>query len=96
MVNSERLEEKWFTFYRYSCTEGFIDIWMGDSADNPNSEFRSRWNLNSFSTYIRLNGEDKWYPDQFRRGTKGLISEMAENSTSLEIWNELRKDNYEE
>jgi hypothetical protein len=96
MKTPERIEEKWFTFSRFNCTEGCIDIWMGDSYHNPNSDIRPVWCLNSFRTYIRLNGEGEWYPNTFRKGVNGFTAEMSEVSTSQEIWEELTKDNYEE
>jgi hypothetical protein len=96
MKEAERLEEGWVKFTRYHCTEGCIDIWFGDCAHNPNSPEQPRWNLNAFSTFIRLNGEGQWYPNEYRKGTKGFTAEMSEISTSQEIWNELSKYNYEE
>jgi hypothetical protein len=29
----EMLKEKWFTFRRMYCKEGFVDMWQGDQAD---------------------------------------------------------------
>lgn len=91
MKEPEKLTEGWVKFSRHHCTEGCIDIWMGDCVDNPNNETKSHWNLNAFATFIRLNGEGKWYPAEFGRGVKGFTSEMSEVSTSQEIWNELLK-----
>lgn len=96
MKTPERIEEGWVKFSRHNCTEGCIDIWMGDCADNPNRETKSYWNLNAFATFIRLNGEGEWYPNAFRKGVNGFTSEMSEVATSQEIWEELTKDNYEE
>ena len=96
MKTPEKIEEGWVRFSRHNCTEGCIDIWMGDCADNPNRDTKSHWNLNAFSTFVRLNGEGEWYPNAFRKGVNGFTAEMSEVSTSQEIWEELRKDNYEE
>ena len=56
MIKNETLSEKWFKFRRYYFKDGFIDIWSGDCANNPNSDKKSKWNLNAFATYARLNG----------------------------------------
>ncbi|CAB4175324.1 hypothetical protein UFOVP1247_110 [uncultured Caudovirales phage] len=56
----ETLNEKWFTFRRIQCKEGFIDWWQGDQANDPNLDEKSYYNLNSTSTMFRLNGKDKW------------------------------------
>ena len=95
MKKPERIEEKWFTFSRHNCTEGCIDIWTGDSGHNPNSDVRPIWNLNSFRTYIRLNGEGEWYSNEYRKGINGFTAEMSEITTSQEIWEELSKYNEE-
>ncbi len=89
MKTSERIEEGWVNFSRFNCTEGCIDIWMGDCADNPNRESQSKWCLSSFATFIRLNGEGEWYPNTFRKGVNGFTAEMSEVSTSQEIWDEI-------
>ena len=93
MIKPEQLQEGWVKFSRFNCTEGCIDIWNGDCADNPNRDIKSNWNLNGFATFIRLNGEGEWYPS--RNGVKGFTGEMGEVSTSGEIWNELNKFNEE-
>lgn len=95
MKKSEKLEEGWVNFSRFNCTEGCIDIWMGDCADNPNRDTKSRWNLNAFATFIRLDGKGEWYPNTFRKGVNGFTAEMSEVSTSQEIWEELTKNNHE-
>ena len=96
MITPERIEEGWVKFSRFNCTEGCIDIWMGDVAHNPNSEIQPHWNLNSFATFIRLNGEGEWFPNGYRKGIKGFTGEMGEITTSQEIWDELSKYNYED
>jgi hypothetical protein len=94
MITPERIEEGWVRFSRFNCTEGCIDIWMGDCSDNPNRETKSIWNLNAFSTFIRLNGEGEWFPS--KNGIKGFTGEMGEVSTSQEIWDEINKYNEEQ
>ena len=96
MNTPEKLQEGWVKFSRYQCTKGCIDIWYGDCAHNPNHKTEPKWNLNSFATFIRLNGKGKWYPNEYNKGIKGFTAEMCEVSTSQEIWGELSKYNYEE
>lgn len=86
----ESIVEGWVKFSRQKCVEGFIDVWYGDCADNPNNERKSHWNLNGFATYIRLDGGE-WFPTRFR-GIKGFTIEMSEVSTSKEIWAEIYKE----
>ena len=96
MVNFENLQEGWVKFSRIPCVEGCIDVWYGDCAHNPNNKERPQWNLNGFSTFIRLNGEGNWYPNEYRTGIKSFVGEMAEVFTSQEIWVEISKYNDEE
>ena len=95
MINPEQLQEGWVKFSRIPCVEGCIDVWYGDCAHNPNSEIKPQWNLNSFRTYVRLNGKGKWFSNDYRRGLKSFTMEMGEVSTSQEIWNEISKYNEE-
>jgi hypothetical protein len=96
MKTPERIEEGWVKFSRIPCVEGCIDVWYGDCAHNPNNKERPQWNLNGFSTFIRLNGEGNWYPNEYRTGIKSFVGEMAEVFTSQEIWVEISKYNDEE
>ena len=96
MKTPERIEEGWVRFSRHNCTEGCIDIWTGDCANNPNRDTKSHWNLNGFATFIRLNGEGEWIPNGYRKGVNGFTAEMSEITTSQEIWDEISKNNYEE
>ena len=94
MVTPEKIQQGWVKFSRCHCTEGYIDIWYGDCAHNPNHKDEPKWNLNGFTTYIRLNGEGEWHPNDYRRGVLGFTCEMAEAFTSQEIWEELKMYNY--
>jgi hypothetical protein len=38
MRTPEKLQEGWVKYSRFNCTEGCIDIWSGDCADNPTGE----------------------------------------------------------
>ena len=88
MKTPKRIQEDWVKFSRYDCIEGTIDIWTGDCADNPNNKNQSRWCLNSFSTFIRLNS-DEWVECEYRRGVNGFVAEMSEVATAQEIWKEI-------
>ncbi|HMS90836.1 MAG TPA: hypothetical protein PKC87_01320 [Candidatus Absconditabacterales bacterium] len=94
MITPEKIQQGWVKFSRCHCTEGCIDIWYSDVANNLNNEHESRWNLNSFISFIRLNGEGEWYPNGFRGGLMGFTCEMAEAFTSQEIWGVLKLYNY--
>ena len=96
MKAPEIIQEGWVKFSRFNCTEGCIDIWYGDCAHNPNNKIEPKWSLNSFATFIRLNGEGEWVPNEYRTGINGFTGEMCEVSTSQEIWDELSKYNYKE
>ena len=96
MVTTEYLQEGWVKFTRVPCTEGCIDVWYGDCAHDPNRETEPHWCLNSFRTYIRLNGEGKWFSNDYRRGMKSFAMEMGEVATSQEIWDEISKFNEDE
>lgn len=82
----ENLEEGWVKFKRLHCAEGWIDIWRGDSADDPNRMTPRPFNLNSTSTWYRLN-ESLW------RGSRDFtpefhhdILEYGEEFTAAEIY----------
>ncbi len=86
----EILQEGWVKFSRIHCTAGFIDVWYGDCAHNPNSEAEPRWCLNSTASFIRLDGKDEWVGIDYR-GIKSFVGTKAEKFTSQEIWNEIEK-----
>ena len=83
----KNIQEKWYTLRRYHCKEGFIDYWQGDSADHPDNEKKSGYNLNSTSSYYRLNGEGKWIS---RRDARGMFERLTPEAINLfsshEIW----------
>lgn len=87
-IEFETKKEGWVKFMRIPCKSGFIDRWVGDLADNPNNKCRSQQNLNSFSTYFRLNGKGKWISQRdFKKSVIGEISSNQDKSTAEEIWN---------
>lgn len=87
MIKNETLSEKWFKFRRYYFMDGFIDIWFGDCADNPNLDKKSPWNLNAFATYARLNGGGEWTSNMARRSV--ILSDEFEDKPVQEVWNDL-------
>ena len=44
--------EGWVKFNRIQCKEGYIDRWIGDCINNPNSISKSQLQLNSFAEYF--------------------------------------------
>jgi len=84
---SEQIEEKWFKFIRVKCKEGFIDRWMGDCADNPNNEDKSRMHLNSTATFYRLNGKNKWVSSRdFKNSINSDVGLYGAEFSATEIW----------
>lgn len=55
----ERLKEGWVEFVRAHFRGITIDTWMGDMADDPNSDSKSRISLCAMVTYFRINN-GKW------------------------------------
>lgn len=83
----EKLSEKWFTFLRIPCKDGFIDMWQGDKANDPNFDELSYYNLNSTSTMFRLNGEGTWYHQSSLVGLYiDIITGYPELFSSDDLW----------
>lgn len=57
-MNREVLNEKWYQFIRYYCTDGTIDVWAGDSANDRNNETKSKININQSTCFVRVNDSD--------------------------------------
>ncbi|PCJ92268.1 MAG: hypothetical protein COA50_15670 [Flavobacteriaceae bacterium] len=88
------LEEGWVKFRRFSCKEGFIDRWRGDCIDDPNLNFENKLNLNSGTTFFRLNGQDKWInQEDLNRRFVNHVPEYALIFSAKEIWEELTLSN---
>jgi len=84
----EYLSEDWVKFQRYPCKTGFIDIWTGDRADDPNNPTKMNYNLNSFNTAYRLNGKGEWKFDSSpRQSLYNLLIVMNDTCSADEIWN---------
>jgi hypothetical protein len=89
MTKVEYLNEGWIKFQRHPCKVGFIDVWIGDSADNPNNPTKMNYNLNSFSKAYRLNGKGEWkydLPFGKKQELEGLLNIMRDVCSSEEIW----------
>jgi hypothetical protein len=87
-MKSETIKEKWYSFQRKYCKTGFIDIWVGDYADNPNNPTKMNYNLNSNHKAYRLNGEGEWKFDSLPRQTlHTLLIVMNDTCSADEIWN---------
>ena len=54
------MTENWIEFRRVQCKNGFIDHYIGDTYHNPNLSSKPHMQVNSFSTWFRLNGIGKW------------------------------------
>lgn len=82
-------KNKWVEFLRLPCLEGYIDMWRGDCAQNPNNETRLGYNLNSFATYFRLSGTLEWVRDrQFNCNFYIFIRNNMDEMTANVIWAE--------
>lgn len=80
------LSEGWVNFTRYPCKEGYIDRWIGDCINNPNSVTKSMLSLNSFAEYYRCNGGE-WIPKrEFKRYFFNDMREEREFFTASEIF----------
>lgn len=82
----EILNEKWFKFTRIYCKEGYIDMWSGDCAHDPNQDAKPSYNLNNSVTYFRLNGEGEWLPKGEIRGLYEEVHAYYDIFTSNELW----------
>ena len=83
----------WVKYQRVECKEGFIDVWYGDSANNPNNDEEMSYCLNTMKTFFRLNGKDEWIESSsFNNYFKNFLCKNKENMTSNEIWNQYLKN----
>lgn len=90
-MRRSKLDEGRLVFKRIECPAGgHIDIWIGDSNDNPNNENPPHHSINYFTSYYRLNSEKEWISrHRFRNGgmINGIINLAEENNTADQIWN---------
>jgi hypothetical protein len=80
------IKEKWFTYCRIYCKQGFIDRLICDSANDPNLDQKQSFNLNSISTYYRLGGSSTWFVKSCFNQIEEIILNFKDISTSEEIW----------
>lgn len=87
MKQTESIEEGWVKFRRKYFNEGFIDCWIGDSANDPNCIGPLNFQLNSFSQFFRLNGQDKWFSDnEFIYGFSHMGEMCRLHLTAKQYW----------
>lgn len=83
----ETIKENWYSFNRYYCKEGYIDSWIGDSANSPNEQEKKNYQLNSTITMYRLNGKGQWYSRNFLKSIfNSIMSIECELFSATEIW----------
>lgn len=85
-MKSELISEKWFTFRRLYCKEGYIDYWSGDCSNDPNLDTKPNYNLNSTISMFRLNGVGSWIDKNLLRGLFEDINNYSDGFTSDELW----------
>lgn len=82
----EILKEKWFSFRRIHCTEGFIDIWTGPNTENPNNDTESEEDSLITDVYFRLNGDGDWLHRKNFDDMMYWINFKGTDSPAEEIW----------
>jgi hypothetical protein len=86
-MKTEKLQEGWVKFRRIYCKDGFIDHWIGNSANDPNELEPSNISL-SIISYFRLNGTGEWKERMwFKEDPIGMLNVGSEWNTAEEIWN---------
>lgn len=82
--------EKWYSFKRIFLDKGFIDVWIGNSMDDPNEEFASS-DMTFFNhVFYRLDGNDPWISSEMFDGMMDFIRNN-DGMTSDEVWNKTLK-----
>lgn len=86
----DRHKEKWYSFWRLKCKVGYIDLWQGDLMHDPNEDEKPKLNLNSNTSYFRLNGKKWEHCDKFMRGSWHVWRRSAKESDALTLYESLR------
>lgn len=74
-------------FVRIPCQQGFIDMWIGDCADDPNRQHGPGYHLNATATYFRLNGTGEWVRDRyFDRDFRIIVYLNRGSETASALW----------
>lgn len=85
-MNTEFFNEKWYSFLRIYCKDGYIDRWTGDCFDDPNKDNKSRLCGNMSSTWYRLN-KGRWYhKDEFTNRFQNDIYDLSSGFAAAEIF----------
>lgn len=77
----------WVTYMRHPFKEGFIDMWVGDAANNPNEGTKNDYSLGSFTSFYRLNGKGEWVNRKFFSQNPLEDPFEIKFKTAEEIWN---------
>jgi hypothetical protein len=91
MKKTEILEEKWFSFRRTYCAEGFLDTWCGPETDNPNNDDASEDDSVMLSTYYRLNGAGEWFHRREFEDISYVITHESVEISADEIWKKTKR-----
>ena len=83
----ERLREGWVNFTRFHFKDGYIDKFMGDMADDPNSPNQVKIHFNASSSWIRLN-KNEWVNTRKVEANSFIQSlYFRDEYTAEEVWN---------
>ncbi len=82
----ETIKEGWLKFTRFHCKEGYIDRWIGDANDDPNSIVESSLKLNLTAQYYRCNGGVWILSECFNRHFLNNISNLKSHFSADEIF----------
>jgi hypothetical protein len=90
MLDKEQKKEGNIIFTRYYCKEGYIDVYTGDVANNPNHSIPTNMKLNSVRTYYRCN-ESNWLTSFHLINFSKIMEflEIREYFTADDIWMQL-------
>lgn len=88
---TEQLQEGWVNFTRIYCKDGYLDRWMGDSINNPNSSKKHQIQINSTVCFWRCNNSE-WISQRNLGGDKILERiQFSKDFTAKEIWDSVLK-----
>ena len=91
-MKPQRMKEGWVEFNRIPCKEGYIDVWTGDQAHNPNNDTHSQIVLNAFAQYYRADFSANWiHQSQFTPHIGEAMRQLKDTLTSKELWDVIYK-----
>lgn len=82
-----RHNEDWYAFWRMHFKTGYIDLWKGDCAHDPNGP-KPRINLNAMASYYRLNDGLWENSNLFQRGSWHTWRKDATEKDATTMYNE--------